>query len=165
MKVSAERYERRLVDALSEATGAEVGEAFEVLALGAAPQGELWRGPSVRQSDAELELRWRGERVRLRPRGGVERRQLEACGGVLASTFMRVWWRSLWEEGAERLGELRLPELSAARRAQLAALFRRYRANDEDDGAPLGAIDRCVADLYGLPLDLLMAHEEWLSRA
>jgi hypothetical protein len=84
-------------------------------------------------------------------------------GGIFASTFFRLCWRDAREDVAAA-GEIPMPELSRRRAAQLAVLYTALtRADPHAHEALRGSLDRCVADLYSLSLQLLTEIEQHIE--
>ncbi|MGM0555059.1 MAG: hypothetical protein ACQEVA_01655 [Myxococcota bacterium] len=90
-------------------------------------------------------------------------RMLDALAAILTSTFLRAYIDGL-EASQAQLGDVPVPEVSRQRAAQLAVLYRAFkRADEHERPALLGSLDRCVADLYGLSLQLLIEIERHIE--
>jgi hypothetical protein len=82
---------------------------------------------------------------------------LDALRGLLASSIVAA----VCDEHVSTLAAFPVPNCSRQRAEQLALLFR-ARERSEVESRVVGSLDRCVADLYGLSLSMLLEFERHL---
>jgi hypothetical protein len=144
----------RLYDALVDGASGSLSDIVRMEdARGQMPLDGVWleRFDVILRGEADVPVWW----------GATDARTtLDAVRGLLASSIVEA----VCDEHVSTLAAFPVPDCSRQRAEQLALLFR-ARERSEVESRVVGSLDRCVADLYGLSLSMLLEFERHLSEA